>query len=138
MRRVLLVDDQSSVLQTLDYVLTLQGYHPLLAASGAAALDLAEREVLDAALIDLHMPGMDGFTVCRTLRERAIARGGDLPVWIMTAAASGNLQNKLEAAGAIGLLRKPFDYPEFFAAVERYCTKAESIRALPVVNSAAA
>jgi DNA-binding response OmpR family regulator len=73
MRTLLISDDHESVLHTLEYVLSLRGYRTLLASSGAAAL------------VDLHMPGMDGFAVCRALRERAIMAGKDMPVFMMTA-----------------------------------------------------
>jgi CheY-like chemotaxis protein len=135
MRTVLIADDQASVLQTLDYVFRLQDYAPLLANSGADAVRLAEQEPsVEAALIDLHMPGMDGFVACRAIRGRR----RNLPIWIMTAAATAGLQAKAEAAGAIGVLRKPFDYPEYFAALERYCTKVEMIPTLPAMTAPAA
>lgn len=121
MRTLLIIDDQPSVLHTLDYVFSLRGYRTLLASSGAAGLELAANESFDAALVDLHMPGMDGLSVCRQLRERAIAAPGDARVWIMTAAHTSVMVTKAAEAGAIDLLKKPFDCEAFLQAVEDYC-----------------
>lgn len=72
MRTLLIIDDQPSVLQTLDYVFSLHGYRTLLASSGEAGLELAANQSFDAALVDLHMPGMDGPCVgdCANGRSR--------------------------------------------------------------------
>jgi len=107
MRTLLIIDDQPSVLQTLDYVFSLHGYRTLLASSGEAGLELAANQSFDAALVDLHMPGMDGLSVCRGLRERAIAARSDARVWMMTAAHTSAMVTKAAEAGAIELLKKP-------------------------------
>lgn len=121
MRTLLIIDDQPSVLQTLDYVFSLHGYRTLLASSGEAGLELAANQSFDAALVDLHMPGMDGLSVCRGLRERAIAARSDARVWMMTAAHTSAMVTKAAEAGAIELLKKPFDCEAFLQAVEDYC-----------------
>ncbi len=121
MRTLLITDDHESVLHTLHYVLSLRGYRTLLASSGAAALDIAAKETFDAALIDLHMPAMDGFAVCRALRERAIPTGGIVPIFIMTAAYMPAMAARAAEAGAVALLKKPFDCDELVKDVERYC-----------------
>lgn len=132
MRTVLIADDQPGVLQTLDFVMGLRGYRTLLANSGKAALELAVSASFDAALIDLHMPGQDGIATCRALRERCIAAGSDRPVFMMTAAYEQQAAAKAADAGAVMLLRKPFDYDEFFAALDRFCTGELPVPALPV------
>lgn len=120
-RTLLVTDDQPSVLHTLDYVFQLHGYRTIVATSGAVALDAAAQDGFDAALIDLHMPGIDGLTVCRALRERAIKRGRDVPVWMMSAAHTSVAATSAMKAGAIALLKKPFDVEEFLMNVERCC-----------------
>ena len=94
-------------------------------------MEVAAKETFDAALVDLHMPGMDGFAVCRSLRERVIASGRDVPVFIMTASYTSFAVSKATEAGAVALLKKPFDYDEFLKALERYCGGELSIPALP-------
>jgi DNA-binding response OmpR family regulator len=134
MRTLLIVDDHESVLHTLGYVFGLRGYQTKLANSGSAGIELARNEHIDAALVDLHMPGMDGFAVCRGLREQAIASGRDLPIFMMTAAHTLVAATKATEAGAVMLLKKPFDHDELLAAVERYRVGATPIPALPPVQ----
>lgn len=69
MRMLLITDDQEGVLHTLGYVFGEQhGYRTLLAKSGAVALELMRTEHLDAVLVDVHMPAMDGFPAERRRR----------------------------------------------------------------------
>lgn len=135
MRTLLITDDHESVLQTLGYVLELRGYRTLLANSGNAALDVAAKETFDVALVDLRMAGMDGFATCRSLRERAIAAGRDVPVFMMTAAYTSKEAEKASNAGAVTLLKKPFDYDEFLTAVERYCRGEATIPPLTAASA---
>lgn len=142
MRTLLITDDHESVLHTLDYVLGLRGYRALLANSGAAALDIAAKETFDAALLDLHMPGMDGLALCRALRERSIAAGRKLPIWIMTAGYVPSITTMAAQAGALAVLKKPFDCDELLKEVERYCAGELPIppllpRAIPSSESSA-
>jgi CheY-like chemotaxis protein len=119
MRTLLIVDDHESVLHTLAYVFGLRGYQTRLANSGPAGIELARIEAFDAALVDLHMPVMDGFAVCCALREQAAAAKRDIPIFLMTAAYTPQAASKATEAGAVMLLKKPFDHDEFLAAVER-------------------
>lgn len=132
MRTLLITDDHESVLHTLEYVLSLRGYRTLLANSGAVALEIAAQETCDAALVDLHMPGMDGFALCRALRERATAAGRDVPVFMMTAVHTSVASKAALQAGAVTLLKKPFDCDEFLSALERYCSGELPLPGLPV------
>ncbi|MBI3891518.1 MAG: response regulator, partial [Candidatus Wallbacteria bacterium] len=67
---LLLVDDELSVLETVACLLELDGYRVLTAASGQEALDVATREAVDAILLDVQMPNMDGFQVLQELGRR--------------------------------------------------------------------
>lgn len=109
MPTLLIADDHEGVLATLDYVLSQHGVRVLTANSGAAAVQRFETEKIDAALIALCMPVMDGLAVCRTLRQRGTERGQNLPVWIMTAAFTASAEKSAKEAGAVTLLKKPFD-----------------------------
>lgn len=130
MRTLLITDDHEGVLHTLDYAFGLRGHRTLLAKSGRAAMEIAQVESLDAALVDLHMPGMDGLAVCRALREHAVARGADFPIWIMTAAGTPALAAKAIEAGAVCVLRKPFDLDEVLAALDEFRNGTKAIPAL--------
>ncbi len=113
---VLVVDDQPQNIRLLDAILSPRGYDVRTAASGEealAALDGADADI-DLVLLDIVMPGMDGYEVCRRIRERT--ETAYLPVVMVT--ASGNEQ-KIQAleAGADDFLTKPIDRSELLARV---------------------
>jgi DNA-binding response OmpR family regulator len=138
MRTLLIVDDHASVLETLAFVITSRGYRALTAPSGHRALEIVEQETVDAALVDLHMPGIDGMKTCRSLREISSRRGPQLPVWVMSAALTSTAETQARDAGAVGTFKKPFDVDVFLAAVEEACTVPTPISPLPVSNHAPA
>ncbi|HYD83233.1 MAG TPA: response regulator [Opitutus sp.] len=107
---LLLVDDQDTVLRVLEYVFTHKGHRVLTANSGKAALELLRKEPVDAAVIDMHMPEMDGFQTAEALLTLARERGDRLRVWMMTGAFSTAAQKRAQEIGAVALLAKPFDY----------------------------
>jgi CheY-like chemotaxis protein len=105
--RILAVDDEADVRMLLEVALGLApGIELTLAASGEEGLSLAASSRYDAVLLDGLMPGMDGATVCRTLR--ANPRYASTPIIFLTALAE-DAREPLRAAGASGFVRKPFD-----------------------------
>ncbi len=112
--RVLLVDDAKTNLDVL--VEGLKGDHKLsVATSGETALQVAARTPLDLVLLDIVMPGMDGYEVCRRLRE--MPETGDVPIMFLSSLEE--VQNKTRGfeAGANDYLTKPFDMLEVKARV---------------------
>ncbi len=78
--RILVVDDEPAVRRSVRSALTLEGYEVRLAREGAEALDVLASEHVDAVVLDLLMPGVDGLEVCRRLR----ANGDPTPVLMLT------------------------------------------------------
>jgi class 3 adenylate cyclase len=111
---VLAVDDQQTNLRLLDAVLTPRGHRVLTAQSGADALSLLENEDVDVVLLDILMPEMDGYEVCRRIRSSPATEF--LPVVMITA---GGPEQRLAAleAGADDFVTKPFDKSELLARV---------------------
>lgn len=109
MRTVLVTDDNESVRVTLAVMLRHEGYQVLTAENAEKGLALARTEEIDAAVLDVHMPGMDGVTMCRALIQIAQEKGRSLPVWMMTGAYCEEITAHAVKAGALGVLRKPFD-----------------------------
>jgi CheY-like chemotaxis protein len=112
--RILVVDDTPANIKLLDAVLTSHGYTVLAAASGAEALALAAEQPPDLVLLDILMPEMDGFEVCRRLR--ADPATAHLPVIMITASEMAQKVKGLEA-GADDFVAKPFDQAELVARV---------------------
>lgn len=116
---ILIVDDNDAFRGMLTSVLGLRGYQTLAARSGAEALQLAAAHPVDAALVDVEMPEMDGFEFCRLLRQQNEAGGRDVPVWIMTGTMRLGLNRRAAAVGALVVLRKPLSVEETCAQFER-------------------
>ena len=113
--RILVVDDVPENVQLMEAVLAPRGYTVLSASSGEEALELVERERPDLILLDVVMPGMDGYAVCQTLRE-----GEDtavLPV-IMVTSSIGPEKKKAIEAGADDFIPKPFNHDELLVRVK--------------------
>jgi adenylate cyclase len=112
--RILVVDDLPQNVRLLSAVLEPRGYTVLSATSGQEALDRAGSESVDLVLLDILMPGMDGYEVCRALRAQPAT--AFLPIVMIT--ASGD-QEKVAAteAGADDFVAKPFDQAELLARV---------------------
>jgi adenylate cyclase len=111
---ILAVDDQPANLRLLDAVLSPRGYRVIGASSGEHALELLPSSGVDLVLLDIVMPGVDGYEVCRRIRSGP--ETAFLPVVMIT--ASGN-QEKTRAieAGADDFVSKPFDQSELLARV---------------------
>ena len=106
--RILVVDDSPADLKLLGRRLERAGYHPVTAQSGAAALDLIGRERIDAVLLDIVMPGLDGM---KTLaRIRANASPSELPVIMVTGKSDDEDIAAALAAGANDYVTKPVNF----------------------------
>ena len=112
--KILVVDDERAVRESLRRALELEGYEIELAEDGREALErLAREDQPDAVILDVLMPGVDGLEVCRTLRSQ----GSRLPVLMLTARTQ--VEDRVEGldAGADDYLTKPFALEELLARV---------------------
>ena len=111
---ILVVDDLPQNVRLMEAVLSPRGYRVASATSGREALERVASDPIDLVLLDILMPGMDGYEVCRSLRDEPATRF--LPVVMIT--ASGD-QQKVAAteAGADDFIAKPFDQSELLARV---------------------
>ena len=117
---ILVVDDAHENLRLLVEILKKQGYVARPARSGKSGLRSARSNPPDLILLDILMPGMDGFQVCRELKEHEPTK--DIPVIFITALK--DLQGKIEgfAAGGADYILKPFEKEEVLARVETHLT----------------
>ncbi len=113
--RILIVDDIEENLKVLTDTLVQAGYHPLQAKSGERALQIARVALPDLILLDIRMPGMDGFETIQALKEDAATR--DIPVIFIS--ALNQVEDKVQgfASGAVDYVSKPFQKEEVLARV---------------------
>jgi diguanylate cyclase (GGDEF)-like protein len=114
--RVLVADDDPDIRTLVVLLLEAQGHTVLAAGSGQEALDLAIAQQPDIAVLDVMMPGLDGYDVTRELR--ADARLSEIPVLLLTALSNGDDVARGFEAGADDYLRKPFLSEELEARVQ--------------------
>ncbi|MCL1698578.1 MULTISPECIES: response regulator transcription factor [unclassified Lysinibacillus] len=123
--KILVVDDDVHILQLVDIYLTREGYQVIQAENGQQALKLLEGNLPDLAVVDIMMPGMDGFTLTKTL-----STDYDIPVLLLT--AKGELEDKERGflAGSDDYVVKPFEPKELLfriAAILRRLDKKNQV-----------
>lgn len=112
--KILVVDDVPENVRLLEAVLVPRGYEVVTAHDGDAALDLVEAEEPDLILLDVMMPGLDGYAVCSSLRANDDT--AMLPV-IMVTSSVGQEKTRAIAAGADDFIPKPFNHDELLTRV---------------------
>lgn len=133
--RVLIVDDEPVNLLILRTFLNRIGYQVLEAVDGAQALEIVEHHTIDLMILDIMMPGMSGYEVCRRIRERfAPAR---LPILLLT--AKNEVEDLLRGyrSGASDFLTKPFQREELRARMELHLKVSQAARSGQVLPNKA-
>ncbi len=127
LKRILAVDDESSMRRLLEISLKQAGYLPILAADGFEALSILRKGGIDLVVSDLHMPGMDGLRLFKKMNEEGL----QIPIIIVT--AKGEVGSAVEAMklGASDYIQRPFDLEALEIAIE----KALSVSRLKVENA---
>lgn len=122
----LLVEDDAGIREALTLALTDEDIEVVAAVSGEQALALTERTMFDVVLLDLMLPGIDGLTVCQTLRER-----GDLPIIVITARSDTADVIKGLEAGADDYMTKPLVASELAARIRALLRRRAPLGAGP-------
>ena len=115
-KRVLIVDDEAPMRFLLSKQLARAGYETDTAADGVAALAALTGEPFDAVVLDVIMPGMDGFELCRRLKADKQTAG--LPVLFLSASSSGEFRRRAFSVGAADFLAKPYQTEELPAYLQ--------------------
>jgi DNA-binding NtrC family response regulator len=133
--KILVIDDEAGIRESLEVLLTLEGYHVEMAVDGEQGLALLEQRSYDLVLLDLSLPGQSGLELLPQIHERY----PELPVVMIT--AYGTVENVVEAvrAGAENFVQKPWDNEKLLAdirsAIARH--KAHSSSATTFTTSSA-
>jgi CheY-like chemotaxis protein len=120
--RILVVEDQDSIRRMIEALVGARGYEVTAASTGTKALDVAFADPPDMVLLDLMLPGYDGFEVCRRLRSDPSTR--KIPILIISALDDPESRAKAAQAGATAYYTKPFSPIALLKEIDRLKTEA--------------
>ncbi len=104
--KVLICDDEPHILESLRFIVESEGFEVVLACDGAEGLDVARAELPQLALLDITMPEMDGYAVCRGIRDHPGTK--NTYVIMLTARSQDEDRDRALSAGADEYITKPF------------------------------
>ena len=122
--RILLVDDEDQLRRILRELLEREGYEVVEARDGAEALEQVDRHAPDVILLDLNLPGMDGYTVLAHLRSRPATE--TLPIVVLTAKGDEDNEVRVLQAGADDFLTKPFRARALYARLDKILARRKA------------
>jgi len=117
MTNILVVDDSPAILALVNLSLTKAGFEVQGELGGDAALAAVQKKSFDLFVVDINMPGMDGFTLIRKLRE--LSEYSKTPILVLTAEEVGIERKQGKEAGASGWLVKPFQPKTLLSVVNK-------------------
>jgi two-component system, OmpR family, response regulator RpaA len=132
-KKILVVEDDDIVIRTIERCLRASDFRVTLANSGVEGLQTARRILPDIVILDVIMPGMDGYTVCREMRADPILK--DVPVLFLTAKAKDEDKIIGLTAGADDYLSKPFNLDELILRVRAILRRTTRLTGDTAVNT---
>ncbi|MFB3819821.1 MAG: response regulator [Candidatus Methylomirabilales bacterium] len=118
---ILCIDDDKLLLGLFVNALEAHDFRPITAADGPSGIELAKKERPDAILVDVMMPGMTGFDVCRALRGDASFR--DTPIIVLTALTDPRIEPKALQAGATLAMQKPYETTKLVQTIRKVLSR---------------
>jgi signal transduction histidine kinase len=131
--KILIVDDVTRNIQLVASILKEVGYEIYYALDGPMALEQLKRETFDLILLDIMMPGMDGFEVCKKIKENPEYR--DIPIIFLTAKADIESIKHGFKIGGVDYITKPFNREELLARVKTHLNIQQSRKELQSLNA---
>jgi CheY-like chemotaxis protein/phosphoribosyl 1,2-cyclic phosphodiesterase len=125
--RILVADDDQSILQVLETVLAGDGYQVITVRDGEAALEAARHDAFDLILLDVQMPRLDGLATARALRRDA--RLTDVPIVMLTARTADKDIEAAFAEGVTDYITKPFAVAQMRARVRSWLSRSAEVQA---------
>lgn len=120
-KKILIVDDEVDLVETLLFPLEMEGFNVLVSYNGEDALKQARKESPDLILLDLMLPKLDGYKVCRLLKFDE--RYKHIPILMLTAKTQEKDKLLGKETGADEYITKPFDIDELMKKVKAYLNK---------------
>ena len=120
-RKILVVEDNDMNMQLVEFLLEEGGYDIMKATSGEEALEVTRDSngaPPDLILMDIHLPGMDGLSVVRAMKEEP--RTSNVPILALTAHAMRGDKDRFLEAGCDGYISKPIDVKTFLSSIEGF------------------
>lgn len=112
--KILIVDDDPDIRDVLEDLLSAEGYTVVKAKNGAMGLEVLKKENPDLMILDLLMPDMDGFSVCKQLQDPRLSKWKDVPILVLTSIKEEVSQRRYELETGLSLnvddyIEKPID-----------------------------
>ncbi len=115
MSKILIIDDDKSIIELVKVNLEMQGHSIFIANDALTGIAIAQQEEPDLIILDLMMPGVDGFTTCQRIRQQENTK--NIPILMLTALSRTDDKVSGFNAGADDYLTKPFELPELYVRV---------------------
>ncbi|MBI2141342.1 response regulator [Candidatus Woesearchaeota archaeon] len=115
-KKILVVDDEPNILKLVSFILKSNGYEAIEASSGSECLEKLKNEKPGLIILDVMMPGMDGFEAAKKIRANAATRA--IPILMLSSKAQFEDKMKGIDSGAMDYVTKPFDKQELLEKVE--------------------
>ncbi|HOW88598.1 MAG TPA: response regulator [Candidatus Omnitrophota bacterium] len=117
-KKILVIEDEPDIQILVTHRLSAMGYETLVASDGQAGLTMARKEVPDLILLDLMLPKIDGFKVCRMLKFDKTCE--NIPIIVFSSRCSEADRKLVEQVGANAFLAKPFEWETFTALIKKF------------------
>ena len=117
-KKILIADDETDIVETLQFMLEVEGFECLTAYNGEDALNLAKREMPDLLILDVMMPKINGYKISRLLKYDNKYK--NIPILMITARSQEEDKIIGEETGADEYITKPFDLDVVVKTVEKY------------------
>ncbi len=125
-KQILIVEDENDCAELLRYHLQKENYQTVVARNGEEAIDAVQCHKLDAVLLDVMLPELSGWEVCRILRESS--KGKSLPIIMLTALSDEESRVKGLSLGADDYLAKPYSMKELLLKVRKHLDRQDAVR----------
>ncbi len=119
--RILLVDDEPDIVETVSFMLQSRNYQVSVASGGQEGIEKAKEEHPDLVLLDIMMPDIDGYDVCMKLKADADTK--DIPIIMLTAKGESEAVLKSHSLGADDYVVKPFSLPTLLSKLKKFLDK---------------